>query len=852
MARIVESPGVFRARLLFTFILFVVLSLLAHGVAELAGWIDSGTGPTGLHYRAVFTLWVAIVLATPAICAYIFLRPGEHNGYWLGFWTASYLAFLCHLYWSVFGETGITVKVGQVIELVLAGWWTLDVLLAWFISWDVKGVQLQRGALHLFVFVVLFAAAVLAGSSGIITILLGLLMALIVAACLVIRLAVREADPKSLLHTLFVQGFQALNWLLPWYRLPTFLAVQNLGALRDVLRAKNLHNTSDIPVTLPEGLRAPPPFKAEYLSEREEDGFYNELRPDKVDMGSASLNRQEENNSSDFTLSRPGARFGRNIPLDAVGPLPSEKVTEPSPRLISNNLLARPQGTFTSASTLNLLAAAWIQFQVHDWFNHGSPVRGNEFEVPLPTGDNWPHNPMRIRRTRPDPTRTDPNRSFPLDGPADGYKPTYANAESHWWDGSEIYGSSKSAADRLRSGENGKIRVKNGMVEVDGAGIEQTGLSVNWWIGLSILHNLFTLEHNAICDCLKREYSEWSDNDLYRTARLVNTALMAKIHTIDWTPAILGHPALQVGMPINWWGIAGEQIKKAFGRISDSEAVSGIPGSETNHHTADYCLTEEFVSVYRMHPLMPDGIDLHSAVDGRLLRNLKLGSEIDDDPDDVVGPHARDRALAHGSMTDLIYSFGVGNPGALVLGNYPNWMRRLRRMKGSQVDEIIDLAAIDILRDRERGVPRYNRFRRLFHLPPFRNLDHMIRASKQLRETPKLAEQVRAIYKGDIEQVDLMVGLYAETPPEGFGFSDTAFRVFILMASRRLKSDRFFTRDYTPAVYSRAGLDWVENNDMRSVLLRHFPSLTPAIQSVANPFAPWQHVEQAAKVRHNA
>jgi len=29
----------------------------------------------------------------------------------------------------------------------------------------------------------------------------------------------------------------------------------------------------------------------------------------------------------------------------------------------------------------------------------------------------------------------------------------------------------------------------------------------------------------------------------------------------------------------------------------------------------------------------------------------------------------------------------------------------------------------------------------------------------------------------------------------GFGFSDTAFRIFILMASRRLKSDRFFTND---------------------------------------------------------
>jgi hypothetical protein len=69
--------------------------------------------------------------------------------------------------------------------------------------------------------------------------------------------------------------------------------------------------------------------------------------------------------------------------------------------------------------------------------------------------------------------------------------------------------------------------------------------------------------------------------------------------------------------------------------------------------------------------------------------------------------------------------------------------------------------------------------------------------------------------------------------------------VFILMASRRLKSDRFFTRDYRPDLYTRVGLEWVENNDMRSVVLRHFPGLTPAIQNVANPFAPWQRVELA-------
>ena len=87
----------------------------------------------------------------------------------------------------------------------------------------------------------------------------------------------------------------------------------------------------------------------------------------------------------------------------------------------------------------------------------------------------------------------------------------------------------------------------------------------------------------------------------------------------------------------------------------------------------------------------------------------------------------------------------------------------------------------------------------------------------------------------------MMVGMFAETPPQGFGFSDTAFRIFILMASRRLKSDRFIAADFTPEVYSPAGLDWVNDNGW-SVLLRHYPELKPAFRGVANPFAPWSDV----------
>ena len=77
-------------------------------------------------------------------------------------------------------------------------------------------------------------------------------------------------------------------------------------------------------------------------------------------------------------------------------------------------------------------------------------------------------------------------------------------------------------------------------------------------------------------------------------------------------------------------------------------------------------------------------------------------------------------AIRDVSLTDVVYAFGVQNPGQIKLRNFPNWMRRLHRRNGQNLEELIDLAAIDIIRDRERGVPRYNRFREMFHMAPVR------------------------------------------------------------------------------------------------------------------------------------
>ena len=189
------------------------------------------------------------------------------------------------------------------------------------------------------------------------------------------------------------------------------------------------------------------------------------------------------------------------------------------------------------------------------------------------------------------------------------------------------------------------------------------------------------------------------------------------------------------------------------------------------------------------------------------------------------------------TQADVFYSFGINYPGAITAHNMPNFLRDLRLPDGRH----LDMGTVDILRDRERGVPRYNAFRRLFHMPAARSFEALTGGNKLL------AQELRDVYDGDLEAVDLLVGCLCEPLPKGFGFSDTAFRVFILMASRRLQSDRFIAGDWRPEVYTREGMDWVQGNTMRDVLIRHFPELRASLREVKNAFAPWGKVGRSAE-----
>lgn len=113
--------------------------------------------------------------------------------------------------------------------------------------------------------------------------------------------------------------------------------------------------------------------------------------------------------------------FGRNVPLKHTHPETDwATLNGPNPRTVSRVLLTRDD--FKPATTLNLLAAAWLQFMVRDWFSHGKGViDDNSWKLEREPDDNWKHGELKIPRTPRGPR-----------SPDDTSPPTFINTETHW------------------------------------------------------------------------------------------------------------------------------------------------------------------------------------------------------------------------------------------------------------------------------------------------------------------------------------------------------------------------------------------------------------------------------------
>jgi hypothetical protein len=611
-----------------------------------------------------------------------------------------------------------------------------------------------------------------------------------------------------------IAGYRDAVWT-NWYRRPLGFGILTLAYMREQLNAHNLKNTypsDSLTGFVPQGLT--PPEGVTHF--RTADGSWNNLANPKE--GAA------------------GTRFTRNVAREAIRPETGDTLLTPNPREISRIFLTR-EGDMKEVPFLNLLAAIWIQFENHDWINHGEVVMKGMYEIPLapddPARKRYRQSKMFVGKTQTDPTRMPDKDEPPI---------TFINEVTHWWDGSQIYGSNQERVDYLRSHKDGKLRLsEDGTLPVDQKGLEETGFNRNWWVGLTMLHTLFAREHNAICDHLKKAYPDWDDNRLFNVARLINAAVMAKIHSVEWTPAILPNQGLSDGLNANWYGLltnlfrSGKNRKTVANINVRNPELGGVVGNPIDKHDQPFGLTQEFVEVYRLHSLLPE-----------TLKCKQMGAA--GAVTEVYVPETRQagsrKLTQQMSLTDLFYSFGTQHPGQLVLNNFPKFMQEMS-IPGNP---LFDLGAVDILRARERGVPRYNEFRRQLGLNP-------IHSFNDLTDNQTHVEKLKHVYGDrpeDVEKLDLMIGTLAEGHrPSGFGFGETMFQIFILNASRRLQADRFYTDSYTEEVYTKEGLHWIDEADLKTVLLRHYPELAhTGLANIKNAFEPWDMDERLDPQRH--
>jgi Animal haem peroxidase len=561
-----------------------------------------------------------------------------------------------------------------------------------------------------------------------------------------------------------------------------------------------------------------------------------------------------------------------------------------------------------------------------------------------------------IAEDAPAPTFTVGNKHYLSRAPK-----TTLNKVTAWWDASQIYGYNETSRRRVKRDprdpamlllEHTKAdRTNSGYLPIlkpsdpqnpQWAGQEAVAFPDNWNIGLSFFHNVFAREHNSFVDEFRRRaarepdrdsglrnpetpdrvirYRDVSDDELFEVARLVVAAEIAKIHTIEWTPQMLYDEPLFLAMNANWSGLlekfplASAALERVVQRFADSpsgkhstewySAFAAGPGifghgkkkadvmAGVNHFGSPFNFPEEFINAYRLHSMVPDLIELRDLKDNPNAITLKIPVA-----DTVLGKATQ--AMRRYGIADWALSMGRQRAGALTLQNHPLFLQNLEFPRLKSASGKVDVLALDIIRDRERGIPRYNEFRRQYGLRQLTSFDDFIDPS-QPNESPERADQqkqvdlLREIYGrhkciarkiitdaqknsdgspindclghpdgtlvDNIEDLDAMVGWLAEpVRPHGFAISETQLQVFILNASRRLFSDRFLTSSFRPEFYSSLGVQWVNENGpdgkiversksnahkiavspLKRVLLRTVPELKSELDPVLNVFDPW-------------
>lgn len=434
----------------------------------------------------------------------------------------------------------------------------------------------------------------------------------------------------------------------------------------------------------------------------------------------------------------------------------------PNPRAISNAIFAQDEDIYDNLE-LSDFSFVWGQFVDHDITL--VPDGDETMIINVPKGDKWfdPNNTgaaiIPMRRCKYD----------EMSGTSPENPRQYNNDITAYLDASNVYGSTQDRSEWLRTFEGGKLKSSdNGNLlpfnttsgEYDGT-VDETAPEMDhpvtpedgkWFVAgdvranenplLTTLHTLFMREHNRLCDQLAETQPRWGDERLYQEARRIVIAEIENITYNEWLPAIGVHLDDYTGYKPD----VKAQIMNLFSAASFRYGHSVINGSILRFN--DDCTVHE---------------------NGHTM--LKYGffnpSMIKDETEGRIEPYFRGmmHQRAQGldcKMVNDIRNYLFGPPGA-----------------GG-----MDLAAINMQRGRERGLPDYNTIRQDFGLSPKVSF-------ATLTDNLELSQKLFELY-GDINDIDPWVGLLAEDHLPGTLFGDLGLLIMKKQFTALRDGDRFF------------------------------------------------------------
>ncbi|XP_060869219.1 peroxidase-like [Metopolophium dirhodum] len=358
-------------------------------------------------------------------------------------------------------------------------------------------------------------------------------------------------------------------------------------------------------------------------------------------------------------------------------------------------------------------------------------------------------------------------RSLPAPRPECNFGPReQMNQITAYLDGSNIYGSSLSTQQSLRTFRGGTLQSQNirGKQLLPGNPSEcsdDTGRSacfkagdgrVNEQIDLALLHTIWLREHNRIAFELSRLNPRWSDEAIFQETRRIIIAQLQHITYNEFLPIILGRSYMAK------FGLS--PAESGWARNYDPELNAGI----TNAFAA---------AAYRFgHTLIQGNIHGYGKF-GNIRENLVLSKQ----------HFAPFNLYKEGALDDFIRGISFQSS-----QNFDRFFTKeiTDHLFQGNLNFGLDLVALNVQRGRDHGLPPYNEWRQVCGYERARNWNDL-----EEYMDPQTITRLARLY-GSVDEIDLYIGGVSEKPMKDALVGPTFVCIVGDQFSRLRRGDRFF------------------------------------------------------------